>query len=96
MLLSSYTVNRERNSKVDDLSYWLISAWALSGRSSFDEVHLKYARCIAAVRKFSVILAHLLTASKREMFFRSHTGTRSPTGPEFGHVDAMGVRPFFK
>jgi hypothetical protein len=85
-------------SKVDNLAYWLISACALSGRSSFDEVHLKYAICIAAVRKFSFILAHLPIELKREIFLRSVTGTWSPSGPEFTQAGPRGVTfsPVFK
>jgi hypothetical protein len=45
---------------------------------------------MAAVRKFSAILAHLLTALKRAMFLRSAIGTWSPSGPEFRQGGPMG------
>jgi hypothetical protein len=46
---------------------------------------------MAAVRKFSAIFAHLLTAEKREIFLSNATGTWSPSVPEFRQGGPMGA-----
>jgi hypothetical protein len=46
---------------------------------------------MAAVRKFSVIFAHLPRALNREIFLNSMTGTWSPSGPELSLAGPMGA-----
>ena len=63
--------------EADEFSYWIKRAWALSGRSSnplFEAADLKKAMCIAAERRFAIILARLLVALTWEMDRRSAMG----------------------
>jgi len=56
--------------EADEFSYWIIRAWALSGRSCnpfFEAADLKKAICKAAERKFAVTLARLLVTLTQEM-----------------------------
>jgi len=55
--------------KAVGFTYWILRSWAVSGRLSnpFEAADLRNAICMAAERKFAVILDHLSVALRREM-----------------------------
>jgi len=73
----AYKLNDQEPGFKKQRATYSIIAWALSGRSYnplSEAAHFRKAICVAAERRFAVILARLLVALKRDMDRKSAMG----------------------